>query len=470
LINYFIISIQQIIKITACSVLFSLFACSAFSQQDTFLPLRYNENYEYLKNDTSTNFYEQLKYLPFNKSKDIYASFGGELRYQYNLYRNEDFGELEADKRGFFLLRHMLHSDIHIKKHLRVFAQLKANVEEGRANGPRVPLDEDRLSAHQLFLDANLINNTNQLLAVRFGRQELLYGSQRLISVREGPNNRQSFDGAKLYYKNKKWQMDAFYTHPVFINPGAWDDKRRTDIDFGGVYAVINKVPVVGNLDLYALYLRRENGFFTEGTQQEKRYSVGTRIWQRKAGWMYDFEALYQFGKFGSGNISAWTASVNTSYTFQNNKRNPTIGLKTEFISGDKKRGDGNLQTFNPLFPRGAYFGLAALIGPANLFDIHPSFAIDFSKKLTLNTDYDLFWRYSLDDGLYGPVGNFLRPDNGSRSRFIGHQVMAQLEYEVNKYVYIAPEIGYFITGNYLKESGDGKNMFLFTVTSTLKF
>ena len=89
-------------------------------------------------------------------------------------------------------------------------------------------------------------------------------------------------------------------------------------------------------------------------------------------------------------NISGWTASLNASYKFNEIKLKPELGLKTEIISGDRKVGDDKLQTFNPLFPRGAYFGLAALIGPANLVDVHPSVSLNLSNKINLDIDYDI--------------------------------------------------------------------------------
>jgi hypothetical protein len=59
-------------------------------------------------------------------------------------------------------------------------------------------------------------------------------------------------------------------------------------------------------------------------------------------------------------------------------------------IGGDALFGDKKLQTFNPLFPRGGYFGLASLICPANLFDIHPSLTLELKNNLYIDMDYDL--------------------------------------------------------------------------------
>jgi hypothetical protein len=435
-------------------------------------PLRFDEDYSFLLNDTSKkSIYTKLKAVPLNSGKTFYVTFGGEVRYQYNLFRNEEWGDLKADKKGFILIRHMLHSDVHLGKQVRLFAQVKANFEEGRANGPRIPIDEDHFSLHQLFADVHLLKQRSKKdLFLRAGRQELMYGSQRLIATREGPNNRQNFDAIKMVFKSAIFQSDILFANPIQTLPGALDDKRRNDIDLYIAYFVFNKVPVINNADVYFIGLEKTTSRFNEGTASEKRYSLGTRIWGSNKACKYDAEAVFQVGKFGNENINAYTASLHTDYTFRKWKIKMLLGLKTEIISGDKVKGDGKLESFNPLFPRGAYFGFPALVGPANLIDVHPYVQIPVTPKFRISGDYDLFWRHKTEDGIYGPVGNFIRGDNGSKSRFIGQQATLQLEMLPNKHLYMAAEFAYFTAGSYLKESGNGENTFLMSLTTTLKF
>jgi hypothetical protein len=56
------------------------------------------------------------------------------------------------------------------------------------------------------------------------------------------------------------------------------------------------------------------------------------------------------------------------------------------------------------MFPKGAYFSEADLLGPYNLMDLHPSLQVRSRVKLT--TDADFFWRQSIRDGIYGIPGN----------------------------------------------------------------
>ena len=43
---------------------------------------------------------------------------------------------------------------------------------------------------------------------------------------------------------------------------------------------------------------------------------------------------------------------------------------KADIASGDRDPDYADLQTFNPLFPRGSYFNESALIGPDNFVDL----------------------------------------------------------------------------------------------------
>ena len=162
--------------------------------------------------------------------------------------------------------------------------------------------------------------------------------------------------------------------------------------------------------------------------------------------------------------------SSNTTYQFSKTILKPTIGLKTEAISGDNNLGDNRLQTFNPLYPKGAYFGLAALIGPANLFDIHPSIDLELNKQLAFGIDYDIFWRLSRKDGIYAPNMSLIYSGKNSNEQFIGKQLSTNLNYQLNPFVFFKIEGTWFKSGAYLNEVSAGKDIFFTAFTTQLKF
>lgn len=81
-----------------------------------------------------------------------------------------------------------------------------------------------------------------------------------------------------------------------------------------------------------------KNAVFNDAGGRELRHSFGSRIWGKEKGWKWDAEAVYQVGKIAEKDIAAWTTSINISYQFSKATFKTELGLKTELISGDKKR------------------------------------------------------------------------------------------------------------------------------------
>jgi hypothetical protein len=415
----------------------------------SFKLLRYDENYEYLK-DSSDTFYNKVKFLPLNNEKNIYLSFGGEARYEYVDFNNEDWGRLNLGHNNFFLQRYDLHADLHLGERVRIFSQMRSALQNGRKNGPR-GIDEDELSIQNLFVDVKAFKSQDKNLVFRVGRQELDYGSGRLISVREGPNVRLSFTGAKLMYEQKDFSVDAFVMMADSINAGVFDNTISKQLNLWGAYSKII-FQKAGNLDMYYLGIRRDNAVFEAGIAKEKRHTLGARFWKYGGGFIYNLEAAYQFGTFGDKAIRAWTGSVDLGYLFENIKFKPSINLRNDYISGDRSKDDNTLQTFNPLYPKGGYFGFSPQVGPVNLIDIHPYVTLDLSSKLKMQADVVFNWRYSLQDGVYRPSGVLNRPGSSSDKRYIGTAYLTNFTYSFNKYMALVSGIQYFRKGAFIED------------------
>ncbi|NRS87802.1 hypothetical protein HNQ02_000709 [Flavobacterium sp. 7E] len=448
------------------SILFIVFFCiqSLFAQSTiAFKPLRYDEDYRHFSFDSTAGFYSKMKNSFLDHSKQLSISVGGEVRNQYQFFENENWGNAAIDSDGFLLNRALFHLDLKLNNKFRMFIQLQSSSSLSRINPNSVERNE--LDIHQLFLDY-YFNTENAKMTIRLGRQEVLFGSQRLVSVREGPNSRRAFDGIKWNYDLKNSSLSAFYLQAVVNVPNIFDDKITYSNKLYGTYNVFKKMALVHNIDLYFLgnYIQKAQYSNVAGT--ENRYSLGTRIWNNTPTWSYDLEAVYQFGNSNGQTISAYTLSSNTSYAFSKTK----IGLKTELVSGDDKKDDHNLNTFNPLFPKGAYFGLAALIGPENLIDIHPYMEHNITRKVVMGLDYDFFWRYSLNDGIYGAKVKPIFNNTDSNHRNIGTQLGLNFDYKVNPFLDLVIEGTWFNTGQYIKEVSAGKDIFFTAFTLQFKF
>lgn len=447
-----------------------LTACTQLTAQDSlssplifppFNLMRSEEDFSFLKNYSPTGrLWQRMKYLPVGENS--FVTLGGDVRLEFQMLQNENWQTGNNDAALFQRL--MFHTDWHFGKSLRFFGQLKHGHSFGR-NGGRFFLNDDALDLHQLFL-----SYTFDRSVLEIGRRELRYGAQRLISLREGTNVRQSFDGVRWIWRQNQYQLDLlFYAY----NPqqiGVFDNNIRTGQLLWGAYFVCRR-PETGrqNADFYYLGIRNQTPRFEQGSLQELRHSLGLRHWGKVRRLTFNNEAVFQFGRFGNGNIRAWTVSSEVNYRLPG-KWQPVPGLKAEIISGDRDPGNVDLQTFNALYPRGGYFGLLALIGPANLMDVHPSLALTFGKKWNLNLDWDFFWRHQLTDGIYLPSGRLNLAGNGSSERFIGHQPGLQLSFGANRFLEIETSYFYFFTGAFLHEITEGENFSQFGLSLSIKF
>lgn len=422
--------------------------------------LRYEENWSFLRDpDRRTGALDRIKYIPLRDEEEWYLSIGGEVRGRFERFGNPSWGQDPEDSNGYYLQRYMLHADLHLGARLRFFGQIKSGIENGREGGAR-PTDEDKLDLNQAFFDLNFDFGNKRSLNLRAGRQEMSYGSSRLVGVRESPNVRQSFDGLRATLSVRGWRVDGFLTKPVETGRGIFDDAPAHARTFWGAYAVRPfKLLPGGNIDLYYLGIDRKSARFDQGAARERRNSVGTRLWGKGAGWDYNYELVYQWGNFGRGNIRAWTVASDNGYTPRDMRFRPRLGLKANATSGDRNPADRNLQTFNALFPKGAYFGEIALVGPSNHMDLHPSLDLRIKEKLTFTIASVFFWRESLRDGIYGNAVNLLRSGRASRARFVGTQPSVQAEWQINRHVTWVAVCSYFFTGAFPRETGSARNV-----------
>jgi len=357
--------------------------------------LRHDEDYGYLRNPACSNdYWDRLKYVQFGSDGDTFFTFGGEIREWYEGYRNASWGYGPQDTNGYLLQRLSIYSDVHAAPRVRLFVQLTSDIEAGRKGGPRPLIDESKLFFEEAFADVTLSKEPGEKLVLRLGRQECELGDGRLVDVREGPNVRQTFDGASVNWKTSSWNINGFALKPVLNGTGVFDAPPDHGSTFFGGYAV-HPIPKMkgGNIDLYYLGFARKDAVFEIGSANELRHTVGGRLWGRRGGWSYDSEAAFQGGSFGARNIRAWGTGHDTSYTFRSIRLRPQIGASALVASGSHGNSQSDLGTLNPLFPTGYYFGQGgiALLGPSNLMAIGPKIGLQFTKSLSVVADNNVF-------------------------------------------------------------------------------
>jgi len=382
--------------------------------------------------------FDAIKFIPLSDDGKVFISLGGEIRETYERFHNTNFGLSPDDPDGYLLQRYLFHADIHAGQRFRFFAELSSSLEDGRTGGPRPVIDENKLDMHQGFFDLLLLKlRERSSLTLRVGRQEMAFGSGRLIALREGPNVPLSFDGVRITIHSGDWQLDSFATRPAQNKPEIFDDPPQHDFAFWGAYVTHRPAPgkAKPSVDLYYLGLDRKHAVYNQGAARERRQTLGARVWGQHRSWGYDAEAMYQFGKFGSGHIDAWRLAADNTYIFSSLRWRPKLGLATDAASGDRDPHTPNLQTFDALFQSGTYSGRAQILGPNNTIRLEPSLGLSFSEHVTFSAGWGFFWRESTSDGLYGIPGNLLVPSNGVKSRYEGSRPIAQIDWQITRHL-----------------------------------
>lgn len=437
----------------------------------SFEKFRFDESYNYQNAPAiRSNLFDRLKHIQLTNSGESYLSLGGSIRERYEYTSDPVFGDAPQDEDGVWLQRVNLHADLQLGRHLRLVGELTSALSEGRAEGPS-PVDENKLDLQNAFADFSFDLNDSTDLTIRAGRQEIEFGSGRLVDVREGTNVRRTFDGFRGLLNLVDWKLTAVAVRPRRDRDGVFDDKTNHDESMWGIYAVGQPsfLPE-GNVDFYYLDFRDDMGSFVQGVNKETRHTVGMRLWGRASGWDWNWEAVYQFGSFGDKRISAWTIASDTGFTFSDVLFQPRVGLRANIASGDKDPEDSMLQTFNPLFPRGNYFSQAAVLGPRNFFNINPHLQLQITDKLSLNTDINFYWRLEKNDGVYSPSGQIIRVPGDSDARYVATGLSIEMAWAATTHLDFTAIYTHLEPGPFIRQTGEKKAVDFVELTARFRF
>jgi len=394
---------------------------------------------------------------------DAWVSFGGGLRERYDYYAAPRFGLAPQRRDAALLSRMLLQADVRASDTVRAFVQFGTEAQSGR-RGPALPTDVNRLDLAQAFLDLSADAGPGRL-TLRPGRQELAFGAERLISVRESPNIRQSFDGGRATYRAGTLTLDLFGVKPVQNRRGVLDDTPAGGQWLWGLYgtAPLPALPQA-SLDAYYIGRSRQGAAYARGTAQDVRHTLGLRLWRKQGPFDYDVEASFQTGSFGQAPVRAWAFGSDTGYTLAALPLKPRLGLKLDAASGDG--GGRTLGTFDPLFPKCAYFTEAQLTEFMNVVSVFPSLTLAVSDRFAVTAGVDLLWRQSTRDAVYFPPLTPLPGTAGRGGHRVGTQTNLQAEWLIGEHLDLNAVWVHAIAGPALRPAGGRDTDYLGAWTS----
>lgn len=367
---------------------------------------------------------EETKLLKFELfDTDFVFSTGGELRHRYMNQDNRlQPGGPDQDSYQLWRWRHYI--DLKAGDSIRFYVE-GLDAESFGEDLPVQAINVNRWDLLNAFVDISLFDTEHGSHTLRYGRQELLFGRQRLVSPLDWANIRRNFEGFRYIVKDADWRLDAFATNPVnaatgFQTPAEYDnefDEANRNVWFSGAYFTYSGIPDA-NLDLYWLWLNdsKSNPTRADG----RRHSLGSRYsWlvpvEQSRVWDFDVEGAYQFGDDNGKRVNAGFLTGIAGHTWKKVPWTPRVSALAYYGSGDVDRSDGQTNTFDVLFPLvHAYWALSDNLTGQNLIDLSTQLEVKPTSKTALVAAYHSFQLASDDDTAYNvaaqPVG---APNNG---------------------------------------------------------
>jgi len=305
-------------------------------------------------------------------------------------HRSEyDAKELAAagDSSAFHLLRTRLSATARPNEHVSAFIQIQdsrmfGDEDPGRGRGT-LDGDANQLDVHQAYLGVQIPGISG--LSARVGRQEFVYGNQRLVGSVGWSNIGRTFDGAVLKLDNENVAADFFAAQ--LVGP---DEMPGTQNLFG----LFTDWTITGDhsVDVFAL-LDNDTNELTAGPDagdgRLTRFTPGLRLHGSPDAFDYTLEAVYQTGNVATADdaarssISAYLLGAAAGYSTGSAR----FGAGYTRLSGDDNPTDNESQTFNTLFATNhKFYGFMdyfpSLSGSAGLTDVELSVAASLSRAV----------------------------------------------------------------------------------------
>jgi hypothetical protein len=296
--------------------------------------------------------------------------------------------------------------------------------------------------------------------SIRVGRQELVFGEQRLLGHVGWLNTARSFDGARVTLKRNGLQLDAFAASVVAIRPDAFDKSGYGNGLYGAYLSTTTIVPKQ-TLEPYFLW-RQSRGSAVElgGAADLHQVTTGVRMAGKlPSAFDYSTETAFQAGSVGADDVRAWASHWLVGKMLTGVSASPRFFGEYNYASGDANRTDGTRGTFDQLYPTGHdKYGLADQVGWRNIHHARAGIELKPSATWGVNGGYHSWWLASVTDALYSAGGAVVaRSATGTAGRHVGQEVDIQAAYNYSPQLQIGVGYAYLIPGEFLTNTTPGR-------------
>jgi hypothetical protein len=417
-------------------------------------PFRYDDDPTVYAGASADDLYARLKSISFGDAD--YLSFGADLRERVEASGDALLGFRYPHAEAYDLHRLLVFADVQVDDHLRAFLQLGDHEELGRQPAA-LPTDVDVLDLSQAFVDAS-----GQVAAgratLRIGRAEMSFDDGALIGLRDGPNVRQVWDGARLTFVDGPWRWDAFAVEPAAVRPGIFDDGRMRGQPLDGVHLTVTPTSTFACDAFYYHNVNPEVGLYG-AAGRERTETFGLRLRGSVKTVDGSVGAIGQTGDADGREVRAFALHADLGLGLGQAPWSPHIGVRSDILSGGDPKAE-HIATFNALYPNVAYSTEATIEAPANLIQVGVVSTISPSPSVTLQSTLEGLWRYSTKDAFYAaPLFPLVRPD-GSHDSYSGLESQLEATWRVNSAVTVKAALVHVFSGDFIRRGGGSDETF----------
>jgi hypothetical protein len=222
------------------------------------------------------DFWDRLKFIPLTRDKSVYLTLGGQVRGRMEYFDQFQWGASEPKQSDVYLLTRLrLSADLHATPYFRMYVEGKsALVPVNRElQGGNSIAYYDQASLFNAFADIMIPFGEQANVTLRGGRQELLFGSQRLVGPGDFTQVPHTFDGVQTIVRIGGWTVTPFWTQAVIVNKYNINTSTSARQLFG-IYSSAPAHLLPMNLDLYYLGVDNATAAFNDTFGREKRHTA----------------------------------------------------------------------------------------------------------------------------------------------------------------------------------------------------
>ena len=385
-----------------------------------------------------------------------WLTLGGEIRGRMEGASNIRFNPDNDDY--YYLHRIRLNIGVRVTPWLRVFVQ----GQDAHAPGYDKPVPSSVANTGDLrqgYFELGHLDKPGW--GLRAGRQEFIFGDERLVGAANWGNVGRTFDAVRLTWQRPGTRLDWFTSSVVAPVQNRFD-RPHFNNKLHGFYSSFDRLVPRAVWQGYLFVKTVSHAASEAGAWGNSRlYTMGVRGKGALPHRMdYMLEVAGQTGQVSGDTARAWAGHAQLGCTVSKAKSAPRLIAEYDHATGDRNPRDGHRGTFDQLYPTNHFrYGIADQIGWRNMHDATGGVEWKFHPKWRLNVDVHSFWLASRADSLYAAGGAAVVRNPKATSSHVGNELDANLVYRHSEKLSFVGGIGHLFAGGFLRQSTPGSGL-----------